>query len=97
MEYYCLGENYASATLSLKFMVVVKILSVAKSQNFVDISGVQKPAWAKNYLNKNQLGVTSFSYINLIIELLIKLYLLAQKQYRSEVLSFFGSCISIFL
>ena len=52
MEYYCLGENYASATLSLKFMLVVKLLSVAKSQNFVDISGVQKPAWAKILLEQ---------------------------------------------
>ena len=39
MEYYCLGENYASATLSLKFMVVVKILSVAKSQNLSTFQG----------------------------------------------------------
>ena len=37
------------------------------------------------YQNKNQLVVISSSYINLTMKLLIKLYLLAKKQDKSEI------------
>ena len=72
-----------------KIYLVPKSIPAGKSQNFVDISGVQKPHTDKvfgicifflfgktslhrYYQNKNQLVVTSFSYINLTIKLLIR-------------------------
>ena len=72
-----------------KIYLVPKSIPAGKSQNFVDISGVQKPTrtsvWNllffflfgktslhRYYQNKNQLVVTSFSYINLTIKLLIR-------------------------
>ena len=79
-----------------------KSVPAAKSQIFVDNSGAQKPTWAnflgfefflsektrlhRHYQNKNQLLVTSSSCINVTMKLLIKLYLLAQKQGKSEIL-----------
>ena len=41
MEYYCFDENRTSETF------VSKSVPAAKSQNFVEISGAQKPTWAK--------------------------------------------------
>ena len=71
-----------------KIYLVPKSIPAGKPQNFVDISGVQKPTrtsvWNfhfflfgktslhRYYQNKNQLVVTSFSYINLTIKLLIR-------------------------
>ena len=81
MEYYCFDENRTSETF------VSKSVPAAKSQNFVEISGAQKPTWAKflefdflsektrlyrYYQNKNPLGVNSSSCINLSIRLLSK-------------------------
>ena len=100
MDYYCLDENHASGTLSLKF---IRCQNPYQQQNLKILLTFQrhkKPTWAKflefdffylkrqgyiyiyiyiyiYYQNKNQLGVTSSSYINLTIKLLIKLYLLA--------------------
>ena len=108
MEYYCFGGNHVSGTSSSKFTRCQNPYQlVAKSQNFVDISGTQKqkPTRAKflevefflsekkrlyrYYQNKNQLEVTSSSYINLRMKLLIKSYLIAQKMGKSEILCFF--------
>ena len=41
MEYYCFDENRTSETF------VSKSIPAAKSQNFADFSGAQKPTWAK--------------------------------------------------
>ena len=50
------------------------------------------------YQSKYQLNVTSSSYTNLTMKLLVKLYLWTQKQGKSEILMFFGKlCISHFL
>ena len=83
----------------------VQIHTTAKSQNFVDISVAQRPTWAKFlefgfflsektrlyicYLNKNQLGVTSSSYINLTMKLLIKSKN-SQKSRAQMKFTFFG-------
>ena len=86
--------------IKFKTYWVSKSIPVAKSKNSVDISGAQKPIWTKflkfilsektrshrYYQNKNQPVVTSSSYINLTMKLLIKSYLLTQKQGKSEVL-----------
>ena len=74
--------------IKFKIYVVSKSVSAAKSQNIFDISEAQKPTWAKflelnffylkktrlyrYYQNKNQLRVTSSSYISLTMKLLIK-------------------------
>ena len=72
-----------------KIYLVPKSIPAGKSQNFVDISGEQKPHTDKVFgiciffylerqvyiditRTKNQLVVTSFSYINLTIKLLIR-------------------------
>ena len=101
-----LGLKSCIWDIKLKIYCVSKSIPAAKSQNFVDISGAQKPIWAtifgiwiflseekrlyRYYQNKNQLVVTSSSYINLTMKLLIKSYLLAQKQIKSEILLFLG-------
>ena len=48
------------------------------------------------YQNKNQLGVTSSSYINFTMKSLIKSNLLAQKKGKSEILLFGGKQYLIF-
>ena len=74
--------------IKFKIYVVSKSVSAAKSQNIFDMSEAQKPTWAKflefnffylkktrlyrYYQNKNQLRVTSSSYISLTMKLLIK-------------------------
>ena len=101
-----LGLKSYIRDIKLKIYCVSKSIPAAKSQNFVDISGAQKPIWAKvlefdfflseekrlyrYYQDKNQFVVTSSSYISLTMKLLIKSYLLAQKQIKSEILLFLG-------
>ena len=112
-----LGLKSYIRDIKLKIYCVSKSIPAAKSQNFVDILRAQKPIWAKvlefdfflseekrlyrYYQDKNQFVVTSSSYISLTMKLLIKSYLLAQKQIKSEILLFFGggggSSISLFL
>ena len=90
--------------IKFKIYWLSKSIPAAKSQNFVDISGAQKPIWAEflefdffylkrqGYIDitraKINFGVTSSSHTNLTMKLLIKLYLLAQKQGKREF--FFG-------
>ena len=111
MGYYCLGKNQAYWDIKFKIFWVPKPILTAKSQNLVNTSEAQKPTWAKflefgffypkrqGYIDitrkKNQLGVTSSSYVNLIRKLLIKSHLFAQKQGKSEILLFWGNSISI--
>ena len=57
----------------------------------------EKKRLYRYYQNKNQLEVTSSSYINLRMKLLIKSYLIAQKMGKSEILCFLGCCFSLFL
>ena len=100
-----LGQKTCIWDINVKIYWVSKSISAVKSQNFVDISWTQKPTWDKflefeffltektrlhkYYQNKNQLVVTLYSYIHLTMKLLIKSYLLAQKQSKSEI-RFFG-------
>ena len=83
-----LGQKSWIWDIKFKIYLVSKSIPAAKSQNFVGISGAQNPTWAKNFFlektrlckyhkNKNQFEVTSSSYINLTMKLLIKSYLLA--------------------
>ena len=99
--------------IKFKIYWVSKSKPAEKPPNFVDISGAQKPIWAKflefdfflsektrlhRYCqNKNELVVTSSSYINLTMKFLLKSYLLAKKQSKSEILLFLGSSISLLL
>ena len=95
---------------SFKTYDVSKSIPAAKFQNFVG----KKSTWVKllefdfflsettrlyrYYQSKYQLRVTSSSYTNLTMKLLVKLYLWTQKQGKSEILMFFGKlCISHFL
>ena len=50
----------------------------------------EKTRLHRYYQNKNQLVDTSSSYINITVKLLIKSYLLAQKQAKNEILIFLG-------
>ena len=101
MEYYCLDENHKSGTLSSKFIGCqnqyqlqnLKFLSTIQGhknlhgQIFWDLNFFYlKRQGYRHYQNKNQLLVTSSSCINVTMKLLIKLYLLAQKQGKSEIL-----------
>ena len=63
IKYYCLGENHASGTLSPKFNWCQN--PAAKSQNFIDISGAQKPAWANFYLKRQGYTDITRTKINL--------------------------------
>ena len=91
--------------INFRIYWVSKSIPAAKSQNFINILGAQKPTWTnflefdflfektriyRYYWNKNQLMITSCSYINLTMKLLIKSYSLAQKQGKSEILLFWG-------
>ena len=67
-------------------------MPAAKSQNFVNNSGAEKPTWAKflkfdffiyisekarlyrSYQSKNELLITTSSYLNLAMKFEIKLY-----------------------
>ena len=107
------GRKSCLRDITFKIYWVSKSIAAAKSQNFVNISGAQKHTWEKllefefflsektrlyiYYQNKNQLVVTSLSYINLKMKLFIKWYFLAQKQDKSEVLLFLGSSIPLLL
>ena len=42
-----LGQNSCIWGISFKMYAVSKSIPVTKSQNFVNISGAQKPIWAK--------------------------------------------------
>ena len=87
LEYYCLGENCGSGTLSLKFIRCQKYLLGAQNTIWVKflefIIFLPEKAryitrrYIRYHQNKNQLGVTSSSYVNLTIKLLIKSDLLA--------------------
>ena len=106
------GRKSCTWDSKFKIYWVSKSITAAKSQNFVNISGAQKHTWEKllefefflskkislywYYQNKNQLMVTSCSCINLTMKLLIKSYLLAHKQDKSEILLFFGKQYPIF-
>ena len=109
-----LGRKSCIQNIKFNIYWVSKWIPAEKSQNFVDISGAQKPTWAKflklkfdfflfeetrlhrYYQNQNQLVVISSSCINLTMKQLIKSYLLAQKQSKSEI-SLFGGRNSISL
>ena len=56
----------------------------------------EKKRLYRYYQNKNQLGVISSSYINLTMKLLIKSYVLAQKQCKSEIFMIFGTLFVTF-
>ena len=80
----------------------LKILSTLRrhknphGQNFWNLNFLSKKTrLCRYYQKKNQLGVTSSSYVNLTRKLLIKCHLFAQKQGKSEILLFRGSSISI--
>ena len=99
-----MDENHASgALISMSFgcqnahqLENLKILSIFQGhkdpheQNFWNLiffsSG--KTRLHRYYQNKNQLVVTSSSYLNLTMKLLIKSYLLAKKQGKSKILLF---------
>ena len=72
---HLLGQSHASGTFFSK--CVSKSIPAAKSQNFVDISGVQKPTWAK-------LLEFDFFYLKSLKNRK------AQKQGKTEILMFFG-------
>ena len=101
---YCLGKNQTSETFCSKFircqsllqLQYLKILSTLswhknpRGQNFWSLKFFYlKRQGYRYYQEKNQVGLTSSSYINLAMKLLIKLYLWAQKQSKSEILAFF--------
>ena len=81
MEYYCLDENYAPGTLSLRFigcqspyqLQSLKILSTFQGdknphgQNFWNLNFFlsEKTRLHRYYQKKNELVVTSSSYKNL--------------------------------
>ena len=50
----------------------------------------EKTRLHRYYHNKNQLVDTSSSYINITVKLLIRSYLLAQKQAKNEISIFLG-------
>ena len=99
-----LGQKSCIRDIKFKIYLASKSIPAAKSQNFVDISGEQKPTWAKClafgffYLKRQGYIDIIRAKINLgsnhlhtkIFKLLIKLYLWAQKQGKSEILTFFG-------
>ena len=84
-----LGQKCYIWDIKLKIYYVPKSIPAVKSQNFVDIPGAQKPTskifgiWIflsektrlhRYHQNKNELGVTSSSYVKLTMKLLIKFY-----------------------
>ena len=87
MEYYCLDENHASGTLSSRFtgcqnpyqLQNLKIMTTFQGhknpheQNFWNLNFFisEKTRLHRCYQNKNQLVVTSSSYIKLTMKLLI--------------------------
>ena len=85
MEYYCLGQNHASGTLisslfGVKVHTSCKKIYVLGGQkptwaNFLEFRFFftpEKSRLYRYYQNKNQLGFTSSSYINLTLKLLRK-------------------------
>ena len=109
VEYYCLDKNQAPEILSSKF-IRCKVHTSAKSQNFVDTLAPQNPcgqnSWNlifflkrqgyRYYQEKIQVGITSSSYINLTMKLLINCKI-TQKQGKNETLHSLGSHISFLL
>ena len=101
-----LGQTSYIQDIKFKIYWLSKSIQAAKSQSSGSISEVQKLTWAKflktdfflfektrlcrYYENKNQLVVTSSSYISLMMKLLVASYLIAQRQSKSEILLFGG-------
>ena len=105
MEYYCLDKNHTSRTLSSRFIGCqnpyklqnLKVLAAFQrhrnwhGQNFWKLFFLfEKTRLCRYYKNKNQLVVTSSSYISLMMKLLVASYLIAQRQSKSEILLFWG-------
>ena len=104
MEYYCLDENHASRTRSSRFVRCqspyqlqnLKILSTFQGhinphgQNFLEFDFfLCEKTWLHSYYkNKNQLVVTSSSYINLTMKQLIK-YCIYQPKNSAKVKFYF--------
>ena len=65
MEYYCLDKNHTSGTLSSRF---IRCQNPYQLQNFVHLSGAQKPTCAKylefDFLYLERQGYIDISYIN---------------------------------
>ena len=122
MEYYCLDENHASRTRSSRFVRCqspyqlqnLKILSTFQGhinphgQNFLEFDFfLCEKTWLHSYYkNKNQLVVTSSSYINLTMKLLIKSLFISSKIWQKwnftiflgmQCLSFASDSLFIFL
>ena len=111
MKYYSLDENHNFRTLSSRYIACknpyqlqnLKILSTfqghknAYGENFWNLNLFlsEKTRLHRYYQNKNQLEATSCSYTNRTMKLSMKLYLLAQKQGKSEYY-FFGEAVSHF-
>ena len=102
-----LGQKSCIWDIKFKIYWVSKSIPTAKSQNFLNISGSWKTNMSliflseetrlrRYYQRKNQLVVTSSSYIYRTMKLLIKAYLLAKKQGKSKILLFFGNQYLIF-
>ena len=87
IEYYCLSKNLASGTLRLKNIRCRNPYQLQNLKIFLKFQSHKNPPgqyfWNlillsekarlyRYYQNKNQHGVTSSSYINLITKLLIK-------------------------
>ena len=107
MEHYCFGKSHASGTFCSKFMrhqnphqlQNLKILTKFEGhknphgQNFWNLNFfyLKRQRLYQFYQSKNQLGVTSSSYKNLTMKLLIKWYLWAPKQGKKETWAFLFS------
>ena len=70
MEYYCLDKNHTSGTLSSRF---IRCQNPYQLQNFVHLSGAQKPTCAKylesDFLYLERQGYIDISYINFTMKL----------------------------
>ena len=96
MKYYCLDENDDPGTLSSRFIGCQNLYQPQNLKILLIFQGHKNPHeqnfWnliffyylnRQGYHSKDQLVVTLSLYINFIMKLLIKSYLLAQKQGKS--------------